>query len=46
LTLASAHPEVCGMVHRWLECLAGAPVARGRCMGRGDRYSEYTFKPA
>ncbi len=44
MRIAAVHPEVCDMVHRWLEALAGAPLARLRCMRQGDPYSEYEIR--
>ena len=41
MRLAADHGEVCDMVHRWLESLVGAPLARVRCMRRGEPFSEY-----
>lgn len=46
MVLAAAHPEICTMVHRWLEALAGVPLARARCMGQGDPFSEYVARSA
>jgi predicted ArsR family transcriptional regulator len=44
MKIAAVHPEVCEMVHQWLEALAGAPLARLRCMRQGDPYSEYVLR--
>lgn len=41
MDLAQQHPEVCDMVHRWLEALAGTPLVRVKCLRRGDPYSAY-----
>lgn len=41
MTLAVAHPEICTMVHRWLEALVGVPLERARCMRQGEPFSEY-----
>ncbi len=46
MTLAVAHPEVCDMVHRWLEALFGTPLTRVRCMRQGDPFSDYTITAA
>jgi predicted ArsR family transcriptional regulator len=42
MRLAVAHPEVCDMVHRWLEALFGTSLTRTQCLRRGDAYSAYT----
>jgi predicted ArsR family transcriptional regulator len=44
LRLAADHSEVCDIVHRWMESLVGVPLARVRCMRRGDTFSEYHFR--
>jgi DeoR family suf operon transcriptional repressor len=46
MALAAAHPGICTVVHRWLEALAGVPLARARCMSRGDPFSEYVAEGA
>lgn len=46
LRVAVAHPEVCDMVHRWLEALFGRSLTRVRCMRQGDPYSDYVLAPA
>jgi predicted ArsR family transcriptional regulator len=46
MRLAVAHPEVCDMVHRWLEALLGTSLTRTRCLRQGDPFSEYTMKAA
>ncbi|HEV8338542.1 MAG TPA: ArsR family transcriptional regulator [bacterium] len=43
MRLAVAHPEVCDMVHRWLEALFGVSLTRTQCLRRGDPYSAYTM---
>ena len=43
LRLATDHPEICDVVHRWMESLVGTPLVRVRCMRRGDPFSEYHF---
>ncbi len=43
MQLALVHPEICEMVHRWLETLAGTPVMRVKCMRQGDPYSAYAI---
>lgn len=43
IKLAVAHPEVCDMVHRWLETLFGTPLERVRCMRQGDPFSDYVI---
>jgi DeoR family suf operon transcriptional repressor len=45
MRLASKHPEICAVIHRWLEQLAGAPLTRTRCMSQGDGFSEYVAGP-
>jgi predicted ArsR family transcriptional regulator len=44
IRLAVAHPEVCDMVHRWLEALFGTALTRTRCLRQGDPFSAYTMK--
>lgn len=44
LRLAVAHPEVCDMVHRWLEALFGTTLTRTRCLRQGDPFSAYRMK--
>ncbi len=46
MRLAVAHPEVCDMVHRWLEALFGTSLTRTRCLRQGDPFSAYTIKTA
>ncbi len=46
MRLAVAHPEVCDMVHRWLEALFGTSLTRTRCLRQGDPFSAYTIKQA
>ena len=46
IRLAVAHPEVCNMVHRWLEALFGTPLTRTRCMRQGDPFSAYVITTA
>lgn len=41
MRLAQADPEVCQMVHRWLEALCGVPLVRLQCMRTGDPWSAY-----
>jgi len=41
MRLAADYPEVCNMVHRWLEALFGARLDRGRCFRLGDPFSAY-----
>lgn len=43
MQLALLHPEICDMVHRWLETLAGTPMVRVKCLRLGDPYSAYTI---
>ena len=45
MRLTAVHPEVCDMVHRWLEGLVGGPVRRAQCLRDGTRYSEYQTAP-
>ncbi len=44
MRLAADYAEVCDLVHRWMESLVGAPLARVQCMRRGDAFSEYRFR--
>ncbi|MDR7522843.1 MAG: hypothetical protein QN168_10300 [Armatimonadota bacterium] len=44
MKLAVAHPEVCDMVHRWLEALFGTPLKRTHCLRQGDPYSAYVIQ--
>ncbi len=46
MRLAVAHPEVCDMVHHWLEALFGTSMVRTRCLRQGDPFSAYTIKVA
>jgi predicted ArsR family transcriptional regulator len=46
MVLAVAHPEICTMVHRWLEALVGVPLERVRCMRQGEPFSEYVAQTA
>lgn len=46
MRLAVAHPEVCNMIHRWLEALFGTTLTRVRCMRQGDAFSDYTIRVA
>jgi predicted ArsR family transcriptional regulator len=41
--LTAEHPEVCEVVHRWLESLLGVPVRRTQCLRQGHPHSEYHF---
>lgn len=41
MELAFQHEEICEMVHRWLEALAGTPMVRVKCLRLGDPYSAY-----
>lgn len=41
MRLAYEHPEICDMVHRWMEALFGMRMERMKCMRRGDAFSEY-----
>ncbi len=41
MRLALAHPEICEMVHHWLEALFGVPLVRVHCMRKGDPFSAY-----
>ncbi len=43
MQLVALHAEVCEMVHRWLEALAGTPKVRVKCMRQGDLYSAYNI---
>jgi predicted ArsR family transcriptional regulator len=43
IRLAVAEPEVCSMVHRWLEALFGTTLTRTRCMRQGDPASDYVI---
>ncbi|HEU5171874.1 MAG TPA: hypothetical protein VFU46_15110, partial [Gemmatimonadales bacterium] len=46
MQLALAHEEVCEMVHRWMEALAGTPMTRVKCIRRGDPFSAYAITRA
>ena len=46
MRLAVAHPEVCTMVHGWLEALFGTPLTRTRCMREGGPFSDYVIATA
>ncbi|HEY6102837.1 MAG TPA: hypothetical protein VI007_06390 [bacterium] len=41
MQLALLHEEVCEMVHRWLEAIAGTKLVRVKCLREGDPYSAY-----
>ena len=41
MKLTADYPEVCSMVHRWLEALFGAQLNRVRCLRLGDPFSAY-----
>ena len=43
MQVARAHPEICDMVHRWLEVLFDAKLDRRRCLSRGDPFSAYAI---
>ncbi len=43
MRLTADYPEVCKMVHRWLEALFGTHLDRVRCLRLGDPYSAYTI---
>ena len=44
IRLATAHPEICEMVHHWLEALFGLSLKREQCLRRGDPYSAYVIR--
>ncbi len=44
MRLVAAHPEVCDMVHRWLEILIGTPIRRTQCLRNGDLFSAYVVE--
>jgi len=46
MQLAAAHPEVCDMIHRWLEAVFGTSLARIKCMRQGDPFSAYSLAPS
>lgn len=46
MQLALAHEEVCEMVLRWMEALAGTPMTRVKCIRRGDPFSAYAIARA
>jgi predicted ArsR family transcriptional regulator len=46
MRLAVAEPEVCTMIHRWLEALFGTTLTRTRCMRQGDPSSDYVIATA
>ena len=39
--LTAEYPEVCNMVHRWLEALFGNRLNRVQCLRLGDPFSAY-----
>jgi predicted ArsR family transcriptional regulator len=41
MKLTADYPEVCNMVHRWLEALFGTQLNRVRCLRFGDPFSAY-----
>ena len=41
MRLTADYPEVCNMVHRWLEALLGTELNRIRCLRLGDPFSAY-----
>ena len=43
MRLTADYPEVCNMVHRWLEALFGTPLNRVRCLRLGDPFSAYVI---
>jgi predicted ArsR family transcriptional regulator len=43
MQLAILHPEICDMVHRWMEALAGTKMVRVNCMRQGHPYSAYAI---
>lgn len=43
MRLTADYPEVCNMVHRWLEALFGTRLNRVRCLRLGDPLSAYTI---
>lgn len=43
MQLAAAHPEVCDMIHRWLQAVFGTSLARIKCIRQGDLFSAYTI---
>jgi predicted ArsR family transcriptional regulator len=43
MKLTADYPEVCNMVHRWLEALFGTRLNRVRCLHLGDPFSAYTI---
>jgi predicted ArsR family transcriptional regulator len=43
MRLTADYPEVCNMVHRWLEALFGTRLNRVRCLRLGDPFSAYTI---
>jgi len=43
MRLTAEYPEVCDMVHRWLEALFGTRMSRTRCLRLGDPFSAYTI---
>jgi len=43
MRLTADYPEVCNMVHRWLEALFGTRLNRVRCLRLGDTFSTYTI---
>ncbi len=44
MRLAVIHPQVCVMVHRWLEALFGTSLKRVQCMRDGYPFSAYVFE--
>lgn len=43
MRLSAAHPEVCNMVHQWLDALFGLRLHRVQCLRLGDPFSAYTM---
>lgn len=43
IQVAVAHPEICDMVHHWLEALFDARLDRVHCLSQGDRASVYAI---
>jgi predicted ArsR family transcriptional regulator len=41
MRLTADYPEVCNMVHRWLEALLGTQLNRTQCLRLGDPFSAY-----
>lgn len=44
MQLTVAHPEICDLVHQWLEALFDARLSRAQCLRQGDPSSTYVIE--